>query len=75
MDYSLMRRLNEDETRFLGYLRSRGGIAYLYEVRRALGIPSSSTWRMARRLNEWGFISLEKIKIGKRILLKVLLRK
>jgi len=69
-----MFRLNEDEARFLGYLRSRGGVAYLHEIRRALGAPSSSTWRMARRLDSWGLISIEKIRIGKRFLLKVLLK-
>ena len=70
-----MMRLNDDERRFIGYLRSRGGSAYLYEVKRALGMPSSSAWRIARRLREWGLVKIEKMRVGRRELLRILLRR
>lgn len=67
--------LNEDERRFIAYLSRRGGSAYLYEIRRALGMPRSSAWRMARRLADWGFIRTVKAKVGGRQLIRVLLRR
>ena len=68
-------RLNEDERKFIGYLARRGGSAYLYEIRRTLGIPHTSAWRMTKRLQEMGLIKAIKVRIGGRELLKILLRK
>ncbi|MCS7104641.1 MAG: hypothetical protein NZ954_03645 [Thermofilaceae archaeon] len=68
-------KLNEDEQRFLSYLSYKGGSAYLFEIRRALGLPHTSAWRMAKRLSNMGFIHTAKVKSGKRELLKVLLRR
>ncbi len=64
-------RLNEDERRFIAYLRRRGGAAYLYEIRRALGMPRSSAWRMAKRLADWGLIRTVKAKVGRKQLIRV----
>jgi uncharacterized membrane protein len=68
-------RLNEEERRFISYLASRGGSAYLSEIRRALGLPHTSAWRIAKRLNEMGFVRTSKVKVGGRELLKILLRR
>ncbi len=67
--------LNEEERRFLSYLHLRGGSAYLSEIRRALNLPHTSAWRMARRLSNLGLISIAKVRNGRRELLKVLLRR
>ncbi len=66
-------RLNEDEQRFINYLASRGGSAYLSEIRRALGLPHTSAWRMARRLHEMGLVRTLKVRVGGKELLKILL--
>lgn len=68
-------KLNEEEKRFLSYLLSRGGSAYLFEIRRALNLPHTSAWRMAKRLNEVGLVTIAKVRSGKRELLKILLKR
>ncbi|MEM1667565.1 MAG: hypothetical protein QXE91_04695 [Thermofilaceae archaeon] len=68
-------RLSEEEQRFLNYLHTKGGSAYLFEIRHALNIPHTSAWRMARRLNEYGLITIAKVRSGKRELLKILLKR
>ena len=68
-------RLSEEERRFISYLHTRGGSAYLFEVRRALNLPHTSAWRMARRLSEIGLVSIAKVRSGKRELLKIFLKR
>ncbi len=68
-------RLNEDERRFVAYLAERGGSAYLYEVRRALSMPHTSAWRIARRLQEMEVIESVKVRIGRRELLRIFLKR
>lgn len=46
--------LSEDEKAILDYVRSRGGRAYVKEIREALGLPSTTALRRVKRLEERG---------------------
>jgi len=68
-------QLNEDEQRFLELLAEKGGEAYLHEVRKELGLPFTTGWKIAYRLRSWGFLSIVKSWDGGKCLLKVKLKK
>lgn len=70
-----MMRLTEDEKKFMNYLLSRGGSAFLSEVRKTLGLPHTSAWRMARRLQCIGLVRAVKVRVGDREFLKISLKK
>jgi len=52
--------LNEDEIKALLYVYDRGGKAKQADVRKALGIPKTTAWRMFKRLEERGLVRVYK---------------
>ncbi|HDM91932.1 MAG TPA: hypothetical protein ENG69_00865 [Candidatus Korarchaeota archaeon] len=56
--------LTYDDIAVLRKLIQMGGEAYLSELRAALGMPKTTLWRRARRLEEAGMISVEKTPQG-----------
>ncbi|PLJ77483.1 helix-turn-helix transcriptional regulator [Infirmifilum sp. SLHALR2] len=56
--------LTEDEEMIVEFLRSRGGKAYLSEIRSALGMPSTTALRRVRRLEEKGIVRTKRTSEG-----------
>ncbi|WP_297534554.1 MarR family transcriptional regulator [Thermococcus sp.] len=52
--------LNDDEKRALLYIYDSGGKAKQADVRKALGIPKTTAWRMFKRLEEKGLVRVYK---------------
>lgn len=50
--------LNEEEQRALLYILDKGGRASQAEVRKALGIPKTTAWRMFQRLEKQGLVKI-----------------
>ena len=52
--------LNDDEIKALLYVYDRGGKTKQADVRKALGIPKTTAWRMFKRLEEKGLVRVYK---------------
>lgn len=50
--------LNEEEQKALLYILNKGGRASQAEVRKALGIPKTTAWRMFQRLEKQGLVKI-----------------
>ncbi len=56
--------LTEDEEAIIDFIKSRGGKAYLKEIREGLEIPSSTAWRKVRRLEKMGLVKIYRTPAG-----------
>lgn len=53
--------LNEDDNTLILYLSDRGGRAKQAEIRNDLGLPRTTAWRLLKRLEKMGIVTLEKV--------------
>ncbi|AAL81153.1 transcriptional regulator [Pyrococcus furiosus DSM 3638] len=53
--------LNDEEVNALRFLLSMGGKASQSELRKALDLPKTTTWRMVKRLEQMGLIKVYKV--------------
>ncbi|MGQ9543839.1 MAG: helix-turn-helix transcriptional regulator [Candidatus Bathyarchaeia archaeon] len=53
--------LSPIDSQILGFIRSRGGRVFEYELRDELGLPKTSAWRRVRRLHRMGYVRRRKV--------------
>lgn len=59
--------LNEDEKNLLKTLWDKGGSAFESELREKLKLPRSTVWRMVKRLEREGMVTVEKVRGENRV--------
>ena len=64
-------RLNEDEKAVIQFLVDNDGKAFEAEIREKFpDIPRTSLWRLVKRLEKMGLVSIKKIGLENRVELK-----
>lgn len=56
--------ITEEEEAILDFVRRRGGRAYMSEIREALELPASTSWRKVRRLEKLGLVKVTRTPAG-----------
>ncbi|NIN53552.1 MAG: hypothetical protein GTN80_10615 [Nitrososphaeria archaeon] len=62
--------LNSDERDVIYHIYQKGGRVWESEVRRIFDLPKTSVWRLARRLEGMGIITVKKVGLQNRLELK-----
>ena len=56
--------LDDTDLAILGKLLEKGGSEYQSTIQRELGLPKTTMWRRAKRLEQLGYIEVEKTPRG-----------